>query len=118
MLRAVTAASSASIDELLAQEAGSIPALIHLHAEARPRHAALIAGDDRIDYAGLDGLMDRVAAALPREGVGPGGAVAIAAASSIAYGAASLGAVRAGAQVAPLQPSLAADSLAAMSDDA
>jgi acyl-CoA synthetase (AMP-forming)/AMP-acid ligase II len=121
MLHAVSAASlasSASIDELLAQDSGSIPALIRLHARARPDHAALIAGDDRIDYAGLDALMDRVAAALQQGGVGPGGAVAIAASSSIPYVAAYLGAVRAGASVAPLQPSLAADSLAGMCDDA
>ena len=112
MLRAVSAASPASptsVDELLAQDSGSIPGLIRCHAEAQPHHAALIAGDDRIDYAGLDALMDRVAAALSRDGVGPGGAVAISASSSIPYVAAYLGAVRAGASVAPLQPSLAAE---------
>lgn len=115
MLRAV---ASASIDELLAQDSGSIPALIRLHARQRPAHPAVIAGDDRLDYAGLDAMLDRVAAALSRDGVGPGGAVAIAASASIPYVAACLGAVRAGASVAPLQPSLAADSLAAMLDDA
>jgi long-chain acyl-CoA synthetase len=117
MLRAVPAASP-TIDELLAQETGSIPALIRRHAQLQPDHMAVIAGDDRLDYAGLDAVMDRVVAALARDGVGPGDAVAISGASSIAYVAAYLGAVRAGAQVAPLQPSLAADSLAAMCDDA
>jgi len=106
------------IAEMFAQETGSIPDLIHLHAVARPDHAALIAGDDRLDYAGLDAMMDRVAAALQRDGVGPGGVVAIAAASSIPYVAAYLGAVRAGVSVAPLQPSATPDSLAAMLDDA
>ena len=110
--------SALSIDELLALDSGSIPALIHLHAVARPTHAAVIAGDDRLDYAGLDALMDRVAAALQRDGVGDGGVVAIAASSSIAYVAVYLGAVRAGASVAPLQPGVAADSLVAMVDDA
>jgi len=62
--------------------------------------------------------MDRVAAALQRDGVGPGGTVAIAASTSIPYLATYLGAVRAGASVAPLQPSVTADSLAAMIDDA
>jgi long-chain acyl-CoA synthetase len=110
--------SALSIDELLARDSGSIPALIHLHAVARPTHPAVIAGDDRLDYAGLDALMDRVAAALQRDGVGEGGVVAVAAASSIAYVAVYLGAVRAGASVAPLQPGVAADSLVAMLDDA
>lgn len=107
-----------SIDELLAHDDGSIPALIHLHAIARPAHAALIAGDDRIDYAGLDAQMDRVAAALQRDGAVAGGAIAIAAASSIAYVAVYLGAVRAGVSVAPLQPSVMPASLAAMIRDA
>jgi acyl-CoA synthetase (AMP-forming)/AMP-acid ligase II len=106
------------IDELLAQESGSIPELIHLHAAARPAHPALMAGDERIDFAGLDGLMDRVATALQRDGAGPGGSVAIAASASIAYVAVYLGAVRAGASVAPLQPGAAADHLVAMLDDA
>jgi acyl-CoA synthetase (AMP-forming)/AMP-acid ligase II len=121
MLRAVSPpppASPVSIDELLAQDTGSISALIHLHAVARPHQPALIAGDDRIDFAGLDAMMDRVAAALQRDGVGPGGVVAIAAQASIAYVAVYLGAVRAGAAVAPLQPSVPPDSLVAMLDDA
>jgi acyl-CoA synthetase (AMP-forming)/AMP-acid ligase II len=107
-----------SIDALLAQDSGSIPELIHLHAVARPTHPAMIAGDDQLDFAGLDALMDRVAAALQRDGVGAGGVVAIVASASIAYVAVYLGAVRAGASVAPLQPSVTADNLAAMLDDA
>ncbi len=115
MLRGV---STASLDELLAQDSGSIPDLVHLHAVQRPGHTALIAGDDRLDFAGFDALVDRVAAALQRDGVGPGGAVAIAGAASIPYIATYLGTVRAGARVAPLQPSVTPDSLAAMVGDA
>ncbi len=118
----LAAVSAVSIDELLAQEAGSLPELIHLHAAARPAHPAVIvdtgAGDERLDFAGLDARMDRVAAALQRDGVGTGDVVAIAASASIAYVVVYLGAVRAGASVAPLQPGAAADSLAAMIDDA
>ena len=107
-----------SIDELLAHESGSISELIHLHAVARPAHPALIAGDEQIDFAGLDALIDRVAAALARDGVSSGDRVAIAAPASIAYVAVFLGAVRAGAAVTPLQPGAAAGDLAAMLDDA
>ena len=118
----LAAVSAVSIDELLAQEAGSLPELIHLHAAARPAHPAVIvdtgAGVERLDFAGLDARMDRVAAALQRDGVGTGDVVAIAASTSIAYVVVYLGAVRAGASVAPLQPGAAADSLAAMIDDA
>jgi acyl-CoA synthetase (AMP-forming)/AMP-acid ligase II len=111
-------AEPVAIDELLARDAGSIPELIRRHAAERPDHAALIAGEERIDFAGLDAVMDRVASALQQAGVGPGGTVAIAAAASIPYVAVYLGAVRAGAQVAPLQPSVTPDSLAAMVADA
>jgi acyl-CoA synthetase (AMP-forming)/AMP-acid ligase II len=107
-----------SLEDLLAQDCGSIPELIHHHARDRPTHTALLAGDERIDFAGLDGLMDRVAAALQRDGASPGSVVAIAAASSIRYVAVYLGAVRAGLSVTPLQPGAAADQLVAMLDDA
>ena len=117
-LSPATSAEPVAIDELLARDAGSIPELIRRHAAERPGHAALIAGEERIDFAGLDALMDRVASALQLAGVGPGGTVAIAAAASIPYVAVYLGAVRAGAQVAPLQPSVTPDSLAAMVADA
>jgi long-chain acyl-CoA synthetase len=107
-----------SLEELLAQDHGSIPALIHFHAQVRPTHTALIAGDERLDYAGLDALMDRVAASLQRDGLGPGDVVAISAYASIPYVAVYLGAVRAGVSVAPLQPSVTPDSMAAMLADA
>jgi acyl-CoA synthetase (AMP-forming)/AMP-acid ligase II len=107
-----------SIEELLAQDCGSSPELIRAHARLRPAQLALILGDQQLDYAGLDALMDRVAAALQRDGAAPGGVVAIAAHASFAYIATYLGAVRAGLSVAPLQPSVTPDSLAAMIDDA
>ena len=107
-----------SLEDLLARDCGSIPELIHQHALERPAHTALLVGEQRIDFAALDAMMDRVAAALQRDGVVPGSVVAIAGASSIAYVAVYLGAVRAGASVTPLQPGAAADQLVAMLDDA
>jgi long-chain acyl-CoA synthetase len=107
-----------SLEDLLAQDCGSIPELIHQHALDRPAHIALRAGDDSIDFAGLDAAMDRVAAALQRDGAVPGSVVAIAAMSSIPYVAVYLGAVRAGLSVTPLQPTAAPDQLVAMLDDA
>jgi long-chain acyl-CoA synthetase len=107
-----------SIVDVLAQDCGSIPELIHLHALARPTQPAVVAGDARIDFAELDAMMDRVAAALQRDGTSAGSVVAIAAQSSIPYIAAYLGAVRAGASVTPLQPGATPDQLVAMLDDA
>ena len=71
----------------------AVPDLVHEHATARPRQAALVQGDESIDYGTLDALMDRVAAALQRDGVRPGDAIAICAHSSPRYAAVFLGAL-------------------------
>ena len=61
--------------------------------------------------------MDRVAAALRRDGVRPGEAIAISAGTSIEYAAVFLGALRAGVAVSPLAPSSTPASLKAMIED-
>jgi long-chain acyl-CoA synthetase len=104
-------------DEILQQPFLAVPDLIRIHARQRPRHAALVEEGRRLDYAGLDALMDRIAASLQRDGVRPEDAVAICAATSIEYAAVFLGALRAGAAVAPLSPSSTAESLAQMVAD-
>ena len=106
-----------SIEELLAQDFGSIPDLIREHARVRPGHAALVQDATRVDFGTLDAQMDRVAASLARDGVRPGDAIAICAATSIGYASVFLGALRAGVVVAPLAPSATAESLAAMLTD-
>jgi long-chain acyl-CoA synthetase len=95
----------------------AIPDLIREHAAARPHQAALVQDDERIDYAQLDALMDRVAASLQRDGVQPGEAIAICAHSSPRYAAVFLGALRAGVTVAPLAPSVTAEQFASMLRD-
>ena len=99
------------------QEFGDIAHIVHLHAQERPDHAALIQGETRWSYGELDAVMDRVAAALRRDGVRPGEAIAIAAGTSIEYAAVFLGALRAGVAVSPLAPSSTPASLAAMIED-
>jgi long-chain acyl-CoA synthetase len=91
-----------SADALLEQEFGLISELVRAHARERPHHPALIDDTQRLDYAQLDRRMDRVAASLQRDGVHAGDVVAILASSSVDYAAAFLGALRAGAAVAPL----------------
>ncbi|MBK9607106.1 MAG: acyl--CoA ligase [Betaproteobacteria bacterium] len=99
----------------------TVPDLVRRHARARPAHPALIqdaaAGLARVDYATLDALMDRVAARLQQEGVRPRDAVAVCAANSIEYAALFLGALRAGAAVAPLAPGATPESIARMRAD-
>lgn len=96
----------------------ALPDLIREHAAARPAQTALAAGDERLDYAALDALMDRVAAALQRDGVAAGRAIAICAHSSVRYAAIFLGALRAGVVVAPIAPSVTPQQFAAMVADA
>ena len=95
---------------------GFTPLADQIAAHARDR-IALQDEATRLTYAELDARMDRVAAALQREGVGAGESVAICALSSVDYLTVFLGALRAGVAVAPLAPSSTPASLAAMLAD-
>ncbi|HEV3247835.1 MAG TPA: class I adenylate-forming enzyme family protein [Beijerinckiaceae bacterium] len=106
-----------AIDAMLSEEFGDIAHIVHLHAQERPDHAALIQGESCWSYGALDAVMDRVAAALRRDGVRPGEAIAISAGTSIEYAAVFLGALRAGVAVSPLAPSSTPASLKAMIED-
>ncbi|MGE5130542.1 MAG: class I adenylate-forming enzyme family protein [Sphingomonadaceae bacterium] len=105
------------IEQAFTRDFVPIADLIGAHAAQQPRHAALIQGERALDYASLDALMDRIAAALQRDGIGPREAIAICAATSIEYAALFLGALRAGVAVAPLAPSSTAESIANMVAD-
>lgn len=106
-----------SADDLLAQDFGLLPDVLRERARERPTHAALVEIGRHIDYAQLDALMDRIAAALQRDGVANGDVAAVCASTSIEYGAAFLGVLRAGAAVAPLAPSSTPQQLAGMLAD-
>ena len=107
-----------SVDEVLAQDFRTLPELIRLHAGQRPGHAALSQDGRSLNYRALDELADRIAAALQRDGVKPRQVIAICAGTSIEYSAVFVGALRAGAAVAPLAPSSTAASIATMVADA
>jgi long-chain acyl-CoA synthetase len=96
----------------------TIADLVREHARRDPRHPALRDDAHEIDYGTLDALMDRVAAALQRDGLRPGEGVAISANASVSYAACFLGALRAGAAVAPIAPSVTRAQFGAMLRDA
>ena len=98
-------------------EFAELARLVRQHAQASPGRVAIIEGERRLDYAGLDALMDRVVVALQRADVGPGHTVAICAAASIDYAVVFLGVLRAGAAVAPLAPGSTRTVLRAMLQD-
>ncbi|MEO8157743.1 MAG: class I adenylate-forming enzyme family protein [Betaproteobacteria bacterium] len=110
--------ASMAIDEVLAQDFHSLPDLIRTHARQRSEHVALYQDARALDYRALDELADRIAASLQREGVQPGQVIAVCAGMSIEYAAVFIGALRAGAAVAPLAPSSTPASIAAMVADA
>jgi long-chain acyl-CoA synthetase len=88
------------------------------HALRDPHDPALCDDTTQIDYVQLDETMDRVASALQQGGLRPGDAVAICASPSVRYAAAFLGALRAGAAVAPIAPSVTREQFGAMLRDA
>ena len=96
----------------------TLDALVRQTADNAPARIAVIEGDRQIDYAGLDDLVNRVAASLQKDGLVPCDAISICALSSIEYVAVFLGALRAGIAVAPLAPSSTPHDFAAMVKDA
>jgi long-chain acyl-CoA synthetase len=95
-----------------------LPAMVAGVAARHPDATALIDGERRLDYAGLDAQMDRVAAALQRDGLQPQDVIAICGAASLEYVTLFLGALRAGVAVAPLAPGSTAQQLTDMIADA
>ena len=94
-----------------------LPDLIAGHAAAAPQRLAVQHGQKRLTYQELDARMDQVAAALQRDGLRKGEAVAICGLSSLAYVLVFLGALRAGMAAAPLAPSSTPQQLLAMLAD-
>jgi long-chain acyl-CoA synthetase len=96
----------------------TITQLVREHARERPDEPAMCDEQQALSWQALNRLMDRVAAALQRDGLHPGDAIAICAQNSVRYVAIYLGALRAGVVVAPMAPSVTAESLAQMVHDA
>ncbi|TWO69846.1 acyl--CoA ligase [Caenimonas sedimenti] len=95
----------------------AIPDLIRAHARARPGQLAVRQGDRSLAWSAFDQQVDRVAAALQRDGLQPRQSIAICAANSIEYALVFLGALRAGAAVAPLPTGSLPEQLSGMLAD-
>ena len=106
-----------SAEALLSRDFGTLSDVIRAQAAEFSAKPALVDAGRTLDYAGLDELMNRIAAALQRDGVGQADVAAICATASVEYGAAFLGILRAGAVLAPLAPSSTPESLIVQLDD-
>ncbi|WP_296600627.1 class I adenylate-forming enzyme family protein [Phenylobacterium sp.] len=104
-------------EELLSQDFGTIADIIRAQAAEHRDKPALVDAKRTISYAELDALMDRIAAALQRDGVGRADVAAICATTSAEYGATFFGILRAAATVAPLAPSSTPESLVVQLED-
>jgi long-chain acyl-CoA synthetase len=95
----------------------AIADLVREHAWARPSQRAAVQGERSVTWAQVNFMVDRIAASLQRDGVQPKDTVAICASNSLEYVAVFLGALRAGAAVAPIAIQSATAQLAAMVAD-
>ena len=89
-------------EELLSQDFGTIADVIRAQAAEHAGKPALVDAKRTITYTELDMLMDRIAAALQRDGVGRADVAAICATTSAEYGATFFGILRAAATEAPV----------------
>lgn len=106
-----------AIQDYVQQPFGTFAELFALQAAANPGKTAVVCAGRTIAYRDLDALADRIAAALQRDGVKPGGVAAICAPASIEYVAVFIGTLRTGAAIAPLSPSATPEQLAGMIAD-
>lgn len=106
-----------TLDELLSADFATIPDLVRAHAAARPDAIAVADPDTRLSWAEFDRMGDRIAARLQREGVGPGGAVALAGFNSAHHVAVWLGVLRTGAVAGLITYSATGEQMAAMIAD-
>jgi long-chain acyl-CoA synthetase len=84
-------------------EAGtSLAALVRAAARRRPDACAVIAGEERVTWSQLDEAVDRVAAGYAARGLAPGDRVAVQLPNGLPWLRASLGALRAGLVVVPV----------------
>lgn len=104
-------------EALLLQEFGRLDQLVAAHAAEHPDAPAAALGDRVLSYADLDLLTDRLAAALQRDGLDKGDAIAICAGASLEYIALFLAASRIGVVVAPLATWLKLDGVVALVKD-
>ncbi|MET7495173.1 AMP-binding protein, partial [Streptomyces sp900116325] len=114
----MTTVATASVQEPDRYRPPALTGLVDLLSRpvrARPHSPALVVGAERVElsYAGLASLADDLARRLTAAGVRPGDPVGLVAANTVEFVVSLLGAARAGAVVAPLDPALPPGQLGA-----
>ncbi|MFI8447046.1 amino acid adenylation domain-containing protein [Streptomyces erythrochromogenes] len=104
--------------EVHAVPSGTVADRFAEQAAATPDACAVVSGDGRLTFAGLDARANALAALLAGQGVGPEDVVALAVPRSTDAVAAILAVLKTGAAYLPLDLDHPADRLALMLDDA
>ncbi len=91
--------------------------LVALSARRSPGHVAIVDGDRRTTYAGLDSAIDAFAGGLAACGVAPGDRVALMLGNQTEFVVAYFGVLRRGAIAVPLNTGLAVDEIRYSIDD-
>jgi long-chain acyl-CoA synthetase len=86
----------------VSEAAPSLAALVRAAAHRRPDAPAVVAGEQRLSWAELDAAVDRAAAGFAGLGLEPGSRVAVQLPNGIDWLRATLGALRAGLTVVPV----------------
>ncbi|MEU4770360.1 AMP-binding protein, partial [Actinosynnema sp. NPDC023794] len=94
--------------------ASSLATLVQAAVAADPAATAVVAGDDRLDYAGLDARSSRLGRLLVERGAGPEEVVVVAMTRSVDLVVALLAVVKSGAAYLPVDPDYPAERLAAV----
>lgn len=101
----------------LDKDFGDYDALITAWAELRPENIALVDYQGELSWSEVDAITSRIAAALQRDGLKTGQAVAILGTTTIPYALIYIAAIRAGGCAAPLTTSATPKQLNAMIAD-
>jgi acyl-CoA synthetase (AMP-forming)/AMP-acid ligase II len=106
-----------TLEALLSAEFCNLPEIVRHHAANRPDAIAVADPDFRLTWAEFNRLGDRIASRLQREGIGPGGAVALAGFNSAHHVAVWLGVLKTGAVAGLITYSATGEQMAAMIAD-
>jgi acyl-CoA synthetase (AMP-forming)/AMP-acid ligase II len=99
---------------LLDADFATLPDLVRLHAAERPDDIAVADPDSRLSWGDFDALVDRIAAKLQAEGVGPGSATALAGLNSVAQVTVLIATLRVGAIAGLITSTATGAQMAAM----
>jgi long-chain acyl-CoA synthetase len=107
----------ARVEALTSAAFSTLPDLVRAHAAERPDALAVADVATRLSWGELDRLIDRIAARLQADGVGPGHATAIAGVNSVMHVAVILATLRVGAIAGLITNSATGGQMAAMIAD-